>query len=593
MNTKHLHFLRNPKYKVLKWIFSFLVPYKKNLAIVVITSLAISISSLIIPKVIQSFIDSSLGEKNFVLSNFYKNLFLVTVIIITLTLILIPINRYNQRKLQEYCSRDLQLAVLKKLRDLDAEYFEKSSKGKILSLLNNEVRNVQKLYHQVVPRFIEELLFTVISLIFMIATSVQLSIVIIPILIIYYSMGPWVQKKATLNAQELSKVRINLNGKIYETLSSLKELKVNRSLEWDNDKYIKHQNKFNTTMLRMYFYVFLEGTIRRMSYYLGAIILMVLGFYLINNKYITVGEFVAFFLYYFNGIHRLTSVITLILEQKVIASQSINLFNFISKESTFNSVLTTSDLNKSNDYAIKFKDINFGYPEGKQVLQDFNLEIKRGEKVAIVGESGCGKSTVLKLLVRVYEPCSGQILLYGNSIKKINHNQLRDMIGFVTQDTYLFSTSIYENIRFGNPDAEIDKVIEVAKLANAHQFISNTRYGYNTLIGDKGIKLSGGQKQRLALARTLIKDSDIVLLDEATSALDNKNEEEILEKLEQILKDKTVIAVTHRISSVRNFDKIVVISEGKIVESGTYQELLVRKGHFFNLVNSDRKLLEV
>ncbi len=201
-----------------------------------------------------------------------------------------------------------------------------------------------------------------------------------------------------------------------------------------------------------------------------------------------------------------------------------------------------------------------------------------------MGASGNGKSTVLKLLDRFYDPQEGDITLEGVSLKNLSLSQLRNSIGYVFQETYLFGSSIKENIRFGNPDATDEEVIQAAKAAYAHEFIMETEQQYETLVGERGIKLSGGQKQRIAIARMFIKNPAILLLDEATSALDNVSEAYIKKALDQLSKGRTTIAIAHRISTIMDYDKIVYVQDGKAAEIGTYEELIRRKGLFYELV---------
>jgi ATP-binding cassette subfamily B protein/subfamily B ATP-binding cassette protein MsbA len=217
------------------------------------------------------------------------------------------------------------------------------------------------------------------------------------------------------------------------------------------------------------------------------------------------------------------------------------------------------------------------------VIQRFTLDIQPGEKIALVGSSGNGKSTILKLAARFYDPLEGEIRLDGVLLKMLALDQLRDAMGYVFQETYLFGTTVRENILFGQPDATDEQIIEAAKAAFAHDFILELPEGYETLVGERGVKLSGGQKQRISIARLFLKNPAIVLLDEATSALDNQSEREVQRALDQLLKGRTTITVAHRLSTIRKVDRIVVMDQGSISEVGSYDELMTKQGLFYQL----------
>jgi len=237
---------------------------------------------------------------------------------------------------------------------------------------------------------------------------------------------------------------------------------------------------------------------------------------------------------------------------------------------------------------IEFKDVEFQYPTRPEIpiLNRLNLEIHRGQTVALVGPSGCGKSTCIQLIQRFYDPQAGSLYFNGTSLKDIDINWLRSRIGVVGQEPVLFGTSIYENIRYGREDATREEIEAAAAAANAAIFIKKLPKGYDTLVGERGAQLSGGQKQRIAIARALIRDPEILLLDEATSALDTASEAKVQAALEKVSAGRTTIVVAHRLSTVRRADRIVVINKGQVVESGTHQELMELKNHYYNLVTT-------
>lgn len=235
------------------------------------------------------------------------------------------------------------------------------------------------------------------------------------------------------------------------------------------------------------------------------------------------------------------------------------------------------------DTEIEFRDVSFHYNPAKQVLKHINLTIKKGQTIALVGQSGSGKSTLVDLLPRYHETKTGEILINGINIKELSIHSLRSIIGNVNQEAILFNDSFFNNIAFGVENATMEQVIEAAKIANAHDFIMESENGYETNIGDRGCRLSGGQRQRVSIARAILKNPPILILDEATSALDTESERLVQEALERLMKSRTTIAIAHRLSTIRHADEICVMHEGEIVERGTHEELLAKKGYYKKL----------
>jgi len=271
------------------------------------------------------------------------------------------------------------------------------------------------------------------------------------------------------------------------------------------------------------------------------------------------------------------SQVNSIMQQAVAASERI--YEVIEEKPTVAEKPSAVQLAEIND-DIVFKDVWFGY-DAVDVLKQINLKVKKGQVLAVVGPSGAGKTTLLDLIPRFYDPRKGEIMIDGRNIKEVTLYSLRQLIGMVTQETILFNDSIRGNIAYGKEDASIDEVEKAAKQANAHEFISHLPFGYETLIGDRGMKLSGGERQRIAIARALLKNPPILILDEATSQLDSHSERLVQEALDSLMRGRTVFVIAHRLSTVRNADNIVVISEGSIVEQGKHDELM-RKGGLYH-----------
>ena len=240
---------------------------------------------------------------------------------------------------------------------------------------------------------------------------------------------------------------------------------------------------------------------------------------------------------------------------------------------------------KIREGQIVFKNVSFSYTGGNPVLKNFNLNIASGERVGLVGSSGAGKSTITKLLLRFADTVEGSILIDGQDIKNITQNELRSVISYVPQESILFHRTIRENISYSKPNATDEEIIAVAKKAHADEFVSKLPHGYDTLVGERGVKLSGGERQRIAIARAMLKDSPILVLDEATSSLDSISESYIQEAFGELMKGKTTIVIAHRLSTIQKMDRIIVLDRGQILEEGTHQELLKKDGLYADLWN--------
>ncbi len=563
------------------WCLSYLKPHLRLLLLLLCTMSVLSAAELLVPKFVQLFIDDVLPNAD--RSLFYR-LLLGLFVVLAIVVVVGMAQNLIRRHLQEKTSRDVQYAMVRHLRRLGFAYYEQHPVGQTLSFLNTEVASLQNLYRNQFPWFVQGLIFSLFSVAIMIATSPRLSLIVLPCFLLYYIFGPMLERKASISGKRMAERRVEENRKAYESVSAISELRAFSAERWDLGRYLHRLNAFNASMIRTYWYAYLRGTNRRITYNIGGVAIFIYGFHLLQTGGITVGNFVSFLLYYFTAMHRLTAVVTNVTEQKVLMYQAERLYRFAQLRPQVEEAERPTPLERVEGH-LHFENVSFAYPGQRNVLQGLTLDVRAGERLAIVGASGNGKSTLLKLVGRFYDPTEGRITLDGVPLRELSFETLRGALGYVFQDTYIFGSTVKENIRFGRPDASNEEVEAAAKAAFAHEFIAALPDGYDTIVGERGVKLSGGQKQRIAIARMVVHDPAIVLLDEATSALDNVSEAEVQKMFGTFLIGRTVIAVAHRLTTVKDFDRIAVIEHGRVAEIGGYEELMRSRGALYRLAS--------
>jgi ATP-binding cassette subfamily B protein len=580
--------MKTGMWPVYLWTLSYLKPYLGTVFLLVGAMTAVSAFELVVPKIIQYFIDSIVPTRN--MKEFYLLLF-GTLVLLILLISALRSQNVCQRRLQEYAARDLQQDMFRHLRKLGFSYAERHPVGETLSFLNTEVAAIQNMYRTHFPAMLNGFMFSTLSVVLMLSSSARLTVIVLPGFILYYVFGPYLERRASLSGKQLANARVEENRKVYESVSAQTELRAYGAENWDAERYAAKVEASNHSMIRTYWYAYLRGTNRRLTYNLGAVFVFLYGYYLIGQNTITIGEFVAFLLYYFVAMHRLTVVVTNITEQRVLMYQGRRLYDFIRVQPDVTEPDQPEPL-PSVLGEIRFEGVSYAYSQDQPVLQDFTLTVSAGARIAIVGATGSGKSTILKLAGRFYDPDEGRILLDGVPIDRLSFDTLRATMGYVFQETYLFGDSVRENIRFGLPDASDEEVEAAARAACAHDFILALSDGYDTLVGERGVRLSGGQKQRIAIARMFIKQPRVILLDEATSALDNESEAGVQNALAHLMQGRTILAVAHRLSTIRDFDRIIVLQDGCVAESGSYDELIAKRGLFYRLAEGHTALKE-
>ncbi len=481
--------------------------------------------------------------------------------------------------------RDLRDAAYEQLHKLPISYFKSERVGNLISIIVNDVTAVQNSVSATFLNLIREPLSIIVFL--GIAISISWELTLISLITLPFSAGiiSWIGIKLRKYSQRIQEKIADITSVIQETISGVKIVKAFGTENYENNKFKKETEGYFRMVLKITRVRNLSSPITEiLSVGVGVVIIYYGGTMVLNNGEIKASEFLGFLFAIFQllpPIKELSGVNNRIQESSAAGDRIFEIID------------TQPDIvNKEDAIPVKefksqviFDNVGFAYPDepGEKVLDKINFSVNKGEVVALVGPSGGGKSTLVDLLPRFYDVTSGTIKFDGTDIRDLKIEDLRKFIGIVTQETILFNDSIKNNICYGSSNFSEEKIIEAAKIANAHNFIIEMPNGYNTEIGERGVKLSGGQRQRLAIARALLKNPEIMIFDEATSALDNESEKLVQEALDRLMKSRTVVVIAHRLSTIKNADKILVLQDGEIIQSGSHDSLLEQGGLYKKL----------
>lgn len=468
---------------------------------------------------------------------------------------------------------------------LSFSFYDNQKVGQLMSRVTNDLFDISELFHHG-P---EDLVISIIKLIgsFAILLSVNwrlalTAFAIVPVMLAYAFYFNIKMKRAFVK----NRARIaDINAQIEDNLSGIRVVKSFANEDMEMDKFKAGNDRFVESKKESYKYMGLYHSGLGAFTTLISVIVIATGAVFITKDLITITDLITFLLYINNFTEPIKKLISFTEQFQNGASGYTRFLEILEIHPDIEDAPNALEL-KNAKGDITFENVSFHYEENSEtVLSDLNLHVNAGEYIALVGTSGVGKSTLCSLIPRFYDVSGGRILIDDRDIRDFTVKSLRNNIGIVQQDVYLFTGSVMDNIRYGRPDATEAEIVAAAQNANAHEFIMNLPEGYDTNIGQRGIKLSGGQKQRLSIARVFLKNPPILIFDEATSALDNESERVVQESLEKLAKGRTTFVIAHRLSTIRNAQKILVLTENGIAESGTHQELLEKNGIYAELYN--------
>ena len=563
---------------MLKEFVQYYKPYKKLFILDMICAFSASMCNLLYPIMTRNIMDDIIPNKKIDL------LFIFAAILIVIFIAKAGFNYFMQywgHVVGVRMQADMRSVVFRHLQKLPNKYFDENKSGVTMSRIVNDLMDITELAHHG-----PEDLF--ISLVTILGSFVILMGIDIPLTLIIFAVLPFavwfVARKKDKMGNAFMKARVKV-GEVNATLeNSIAGMKVTKSFcteDEELEKFDKINNIFKDA--REESYKAMAEYFSGMNFFMDLLewIAMILGGYYTYVGRITIGDFAAYILYVKMFIEPMKKLVNFT-EQYQNGMTGFKRFKEIMDEEIQEEAKNPKEL-KNVKGNIEIENASFTYEDENEVISDLNLSIEAGKTIALVGPSGGGKTTLCSLIPRFYELDSGDIKIDGNSIKDVSLRSLRKNIGVVQQDVFLFTGTIRDNIICGNPEATEEEMIEAAKKARIHDFVMTLPEKYDTYIGERGVKLSGGQKQRISISRIFLKNPPIIILDEATSALDNVTEREIQASLEELSKDRTNIVVAHRLSTIKNADEIIVITEGKISERGTHDELIKAGGIYATL----------
>lgn len=573
---------------MIKRFIKYYKPHRKLLFVDLLFACLISIIDLVFPMVTKNVLKECETNQNLQ--------FLRTILIIGLVLLIFYIIRFILSYFIGYYGHvmgirletDMRSDLFKKYQELDYQYFDDKKTGELMSNLTTHLHDVSEMSHHAPEDIFISVIMLVGSFVYLFFfANPYLTLIVfsfLSILIIYSITRRKKMMKAFRNARN---AQSELSSRVESSISGIRLTKAFNNMDYEKQRFEQINTLYKDARSGVFKEIGLFGSGNDFFINLTNLALLVFGtIFVIKGWNVTYIDLTTYFLY-INFLIKPISRLTNSMEQIQQGFSGIEKFYNIMDE----------EIKIKNDYGIiknnfegdiEFKDVCFSYSHKKEkdVITNFNLHIETGEKIALVGETGVGKTTISKLIPRFYDVDEGEILVDDINVKDYNLDNLRNAIGHVEQDVFVFYGTIKENILFGKPQATMDEIISASKKAQIHDFIMTLPKGYDTLTGERGVKLSGGQKQRIAIARLFLKNPKILILDEATSSLDNITEKQIQQAFDELSQGKTTIIIAHRLSTIKNADEIIVISKEGIIERGKHDELITKNGYYAKLYNS-------
>lgn len=579
--------------KAIKNILTLLKDHKAKLIITIVCAIISTAFTIIAPlligkstTIIYEGTTKIINHTGTIDLNSLMNLLIIVVVLYVVSALFSYLQSYFIIELSTKISFDLRQRIMDKILYLPMEKIGENKRGDILSRMTNDIDSLQ---HGISQSFVQ-LTTAVITLvgvfIMMLSINVIMALATIVLVPIAFLVIKFITKHSQSYFLKQLEFKGSLNGQIEETFTGHDIIRAFNQEEISMEKFEKDNNSWFNNEWKSQFFSSLNGPLMNFISNFTYVVIAVLGAVFVLQKAIAVGDILAFFQYsqsFTRPIQQITRVMNQI-QTAMAASERI--FEFLDLDDEEHPL--TRKLDTINDN-ITFEDVSFGYSPNEKIIKNLTFEVKKGQKIAIIGETGAGKTTIVKLLMRFYDIDSGSIKIDGVDIDEYDKHSLRSHVGMVLQDSWLFSDTIKSNIRYGNLEVSDDEIVDASKQVYIDNFIRQLPDGYETTLNEDSDNISHGQKQLLTIARTILSSKEILILDEATSSVDTRTEKLIQKAIDKLMENKTSFIIAHRLSTIRNADKIIVIENGEIIEQGTHEELLDLKGYYYNTLNSQSR----
>lgn len=579
--------VRRSKKEIIIRLMAYLKPYKAKSMIVILLMILVMLCNVVNPYLLQQAIDVHVVNKDI------NGILLIGGLLLIINIFAWIASKIRWTMISKITNNilvNIRHELYEHIQKLSFDFFDNRPVGKILARVVGDVNALKNLFNQSIQTLIPELLSLICVAIAMFILNIKLAmacIILLPFLTIAMF---YIEIHSRKRWEVFRNKRSNLNGFTHEDFSGIKVVQAfanEKNTEKNFRKMVKEQKEafLNAVRLNDCFWPLVE-----LSWGIGTLIVFAVGYRLILSGEIQVGKLIAFSMYtgmFWRPIMNLSSFYNTLITNFAAADR---IFDILDQEPDIENIGKAPKMNRIEG-KVEFRNIDFSYNVGGKVLNNINFKVNPGDKIALVGATGSGKTTIISLLSRFYDPTDGEILVDGKNIKYVDLYSYRSQMGIMLQDTFLFSSTIMENIRYGRLDATDEEVINAAKAVNAHEFIMKLENGYDTEVNERGSRLSLGQRQLVSFARALLANPRILILDEATSNIDTQIEMLVQKGIEKLIKGRTSFVIAHRLSTIRDCDKILVISDGEIIEAGTHDELLRNKGMYYDLYSAQYEFL--
>ncbi len=565
---------------MLKRFVSYYKPHKKMLALDMIAALFISLIGMVYPIVTNKMLNVYIPEK------MYSTIVIAGIVVLVLYVIRMLLRyfvQYYGHVIGVKMQSQMRIDLFNHLQKLPYKFYDNNETGKIMTRITSDLFEVCELAHHGPENILISTVMIVLSFLYLATINFSLTLIVFACVPVLFFVTAHYRKAMKTAFGERRKSNAVINASVESSITGIRVTKAYTNAKKEMDKFKVGDKEFVDSSKMAYDAMAkFHSSTTFITDVFNVIILIAGGLFLYAGK-ISFGDYSTFIVSVNLFINPVTTLIGF-MEQFQNGVSGFKRFVEIIEEEPEKDSPDAKDLEKAQG-TIEFKNVSYSYDVTKEVLHNVNMKIEKGKKLALVGPSGGGKTTICHLLPGFYKlgDDNGQILIDGKDLRNLTLESVRKNIGIVQQDVFLFAGTIKDNILYGRPDASDDEVIEAAKKANIHDYIMTLKNGYDTEIGERGVKLSGGQKQRISIARVFLKNPAILILDEATSALDNTTEVLIQEALDELCKGRTTLVVAHRLSTIRNADEIVVVTNGEIFERGTHEELIKKEGMYKSL----------